>query len=186
MKELDGNEDVVINAFSTLGLKAETNILLWFQSNSIENIQDSLNSLLHIHLGRYIKISHTILGMTRPGQYGSQTEPEDTNRKGGKYLIIYPFSKTQDWYFLDFEKRKELMRGHIAVGKKYPQITQLLLYSYGVDDCEFIVSYETDNLSDFQRLVMELRSDKVRMYTLKDTPIFTCIYKPHAEVLNYL
>jgi chlorite dismutase len=79
-----------------------------------------------------------------------------------------------------------LMAGHISVGRKYPQITQLLLYSYGVDDQEFIVSYETDDLSDFQSLVIELRSDAVREYTLNDTPIFTCIYKPLEEMINFI
>lgn len=87
---------------------------------------------------------------------------------------------------LDFEKRRKLMGGHVSIGKKYPQIEQVLLYSYGLDDQEFIVSYETDDLSLFQSLVMELRSDKVREYTLRDTPVFTCIYKTPEQVLDFL
>ncbi len=78
------------------------------------------------------------------------------------------------------------MGGHVSIGKKHDKISQLLLYSFGIDDSEFIVSYETDDLSAFQTLVMELRSDKVRSYTLKDTPIFTCIYKTPQEVLTFL
>jgi chlorite dismutase len=180
-------DTVVCNSYATLGLKANTNIMLWLQADTIEALQDTLNRLMHTQLGGYLTISYTLLGMPRSSQYSHNIpEHQDTQRKGGKYLIIYPFTKTQSWYMLSFEQRKELMHGHITIGKKYPQISQLLLYSYGVDDQEFIVSYDTDDLVDFQRLVMELRSDKVRDYTLKDTPIFTCIYKSPEEVLGYL
>jgi chlorite dismutase len=162
-------------------------MLFWLQAKSVEEIQDFFNKLLHTDLGRYLKISYTLFGTTRPTQYSRGSSGHlDTTRKGGAYLIIYPFTKKYEWHTFDFKKRKELMEGHIAIGRNFPQITQLLLYSYGIDDQEFIVSYETDDLTDFQSLVIELRSDKVRAYTQSDTPIFTCIYKSFEEVLNYI
>jgi chlorite dismutase len=187
LEELASDKNIVINTYATVGLKVDTNILIWFQADTIDTIQNRLNNLIHTNFGRYLQITHTLFGMTRPTQYSrSSTGHLDTNRKGGAYLVIYPFTKTKEWHMLDLETRKQLMKGHIAIGKKHPQITQLLLYSYGIDDNEFIVSYETDDLSEFQSLVMELRSDKVREYTLKDTPIFTCIYKKPEDVLDYL
>lgn len=187
INELTSSKKVVNNTYSTLGLKANTNVLIWLQAETIETIQDLINKLMHTELGKHLLISYTLFGMVRQTQYSAKvTDQVETNRKGGQYLVIYPFSKTQDWHMLDFETRRKLMGGHIAIGKKYPQIEQLLLYSYGVDDNEFIVSYETDDLTLFQSLVMELRLDKVRTYTLKDTPIFTCIYKSPKEVLNFL
>lgn len=187
LKELQKEKKVITCAYSTLGLKANTAFLLWFQADSIEQIQNFLNTLMHTEMGAYLKITYTFFGMTRPTQYSSGSSSHlDTTRKGGAYVIIYPFTKTKEWYQFDFEKRKDLMKGHIAIGRNFPQITQLLLYSYGVDDQEFIVSYETDDLSDFQKLVMDLRTDKVREYTLSDTPIFTCIYKSFEEVIGFI
>ncbi|HXT84806.1 MAG TPA: chlorite dismutase family protein [Verrucomicrobiae bacterium] len=179
------NKKVIYYPYATLGFKTDTNFLLWLQSDSIEEMQNYLNGIMHTKLGVYLKITYTLFGMIRPSQY-STSGHSDTRRKGGAYLIIYPFTKTYEWYKLNFDKRKELMQGHITVGRKYPQITQLLLYSYGVDDQEFIVSYETDDLVDFQSLVIDLRSDKVREYTFSDTPIFTCIYKTYEELLEYI
>lgn len=175
-----------LHTFATLGLKANTSILLWIQSDTIEQVQDATALLVHTDLGKYFHISHTLTGIARRGQYGQTGDPNDTVHKGGKYLIIYPFSKTADWYLLPFKKRQKLMRGHMEIGQKYPQVSQILLYSYGIDDQEFIVSYETDDLPLFQKLVMDLRSDAVRKYTLRDTPIFTCIYKSYDKVLHYL
>ncbi len=187
LKTLHNTKGIVINSYATVGLKKDTKMLLWLQSEEIEKIQDLLNTLMHTKLGENLKISYTLFGMTRPTQYSpNSTGHLKTDRKGGKYLVIYPFTKTNQWYQLPFSRRKAMMWGHVQIGKKHPKIEQLLLYSFGVDDNEFIVSYETDDLSDFQTLVMELRSDKVRGYTQQDTPIFTCIYKPLDKVLDYL
>lgn len=184
---IDAAKNVIVYSYTLLGLKGENVFMLWIQSDSVEQIQDVLNNLLHVSLGKYIHLNETLFGITRPTQYSpGSTTHEDTARKGGKYLIIYPFTKTKEWYMLDFQKRKELMKGHIAIGRKYPQITQLLVYSYGLDDNEFIVSYETDSLAEFQQLIIELRSDPVRAYTKNDTPIYTCVYRELKETLTFL
>lgn len=185
LKDLNKEKKIVTYTYATLGLKGNTTFLLWIQADSIEVIQDYLNDLLHTNMGSYLRITNTLFGMVRGSQYSSSKQ-SDTRRKGGAYLIIYPFIKTYEWYKLSFEQRKNLMKGHISVGRNYPQITQLLLYSYGVDDQDFIVSYETDDLADFQSLVIDLRSDKVRAYTLSDTPIFTCIFKKPEELIKFL
>jgi chlorite dismutase len=187
LKILDGKKEVEVFSYSTLGLKAGTNILLWFQSDNLEKIQDLIAKLLHSKLGKYLKISYSYFGLARETQYSPHSQDYlNTLRKGRDYLIIYPFTKTPEWYQLNFQKRKKLMGGHIDIGMKHPKVEQLLLYSFGLDDQEFIVSYETNDLLEFQSLVMELRSDKVRTFTLNDTPIFTCIYQPWEKALDYL
>jgi chlorite dismutase len=187
IKKITTEKQVITYSYTTLGLKGHTVFALWLQANDPIHIQNFLNTLLHTSLGKYLIITQTLFGMTRPTQYSpGSVNHTDTVRKGGQYLIVYPFTKTQAWYMLDLQKRKELMKGHIAIGRKYPQITQILLYSYGVDDQEFIVSYETDSLPEFQQLVMELRSDEVRNYTLKDTPLFLCVFRSFTEAMDFL
>ncbi|HZE87748.1 MAG TPA: chlorite dismutase family protein [Methylomirabilota bacterium] len=187
LKTLTSEKKVIAHSYATIGLKVNTQILIWFQADAIDTIQNLLNNLMHTHLGKYLTITETLFGMTRQTQYSPTAIGHlDTNRKGGRYLIIYPFTKTKEWYMLDFDTRRKLMGGHVSIGKKYKMITQQLLYSYGIDDSEFIVSYEMDDLSAFQSLVMELRTDKVRVYTQKDTPIFTCVYKSPEAVLDFL
>jgi chlorite dismutase len=76
-----------------------------------------------------------------------------------------------------------MMNEHIRIGKQYEDITQLLLYSFGVQDQEFIVVYETDDLPHFSDLVNELRGVDGRRYTLRDTPLHTAFYHPAEETL---
>jgi chlorite dismutase len=96
---------------------------------------------------------------------------------------MYPFVKTVEWYLMSREARQGMMNEHIRIGKQYPEITQLLLYSIGIQDQEFIVVYETDDLTQFSDLVYELRDSEARRFTERDTPLYTAIYHPAEETL---
>jgi chlorite dismutase len=133
-----------------------------------------------------VEAVHTLWGFTKPSQYTKtrstqEIDPFAAERK--PYLIVYPFVKTVDWYLLSREARQGMMNEHIKVGKQYPEITQLLLYSFGLQNQEFIVVYETDDLGHFSDLVYELRDTEARRYTQRDTPLYTAIYHPAEETL---
>jgi len=104
-----------------------------------------------------------------------------------RYLIVYPFTKTIEWHLLPIEERGAVMKAHVGVGRKWSgTVSQLLLYSYGIDDHEFIVSYYTDKLEDFQSLVMDMRATESRRHTKNDLPIFMCIHMSINEVLEMI
>jgi len=129
----------------------------------------------------------TLWGFTKPSMYTrsrstQELDPFSDDRK--PYLVIYPFVKTIDWYLMSRTARQGMMNEHIQVGKEYPDITQLLLYSFGLQSQEFVVIYETDDLSLFSDLVNQLRSTEARRYTERDTPLYTAIYHPAEETLQ--
>jgi len=133
-----------------------------------------------------IEIKDTLWGFTRPSQYSKarskqEIDPFSSERKA--YLVIYPFSKTTEWYLMSREARQGMMNEHIRIGKQYDEISQLLLYSFGLQNQEFVVVYETDELTRFSDLVNELRDTETRRYTLRDTPLHTAIYHPAEETL---
>lgn len=134
-----------------------------------------------------IDLKDSLWGFTRPSQYSKarskqEIDPFAETRK--PYLIIYPFSKTTEWYLMSREARQGMMNEHIRLGKQYDDISQLLLYSFGLQNQEFVVVYETDDLTRFSDLVNELRDTEARRYTLRDTPLHTAIYHPAEETLR--
>ena len=112
-------------------------------------------------------------GYTKPSIYtkGKSIQEIDLFSERKKYIIIYPFVKTPEWYLLSMDKRQNMMNEHIRIGRKYPEIKQLLLYSFGIQDQEFVVVYETEDIVNFSELVFDLRGSEARKYTLRDTPI---------------
>ena len=105
---------------------------------------------------------------------------------GRKYLFIYPFVKTNDWYQLSQKERQLLMNDHFAIGHRYPDVKISTAYSFGLDDQEFVLGFESDDPGSFLDLVADLRESQARPYTLRDTPIFTCVNKPLRACLDDL
>lgn len=181
--------DLTTYGYSLLGLKAGCDLLLWRLSPSLDRLQESAGRLLVTGLGRYLELVHALTGLVRPSQYVRKPTPQEQgmlvpDRK--RYLIVYPFVKTTEWYRLSRDARQGMMNEHIRVGHQFPAVRQLLAYSFGLDDQEFIVAYETDDLQAFQDLVMALRETEARRYTLRDVPLFTGISRPLEEALALL
>jgi len=129
----------------------------------------------------------TLWGMTRPSMYSRGKSEQDMDPMDGPrapYLIVYPFSKTKDWYLMSMDARQGQMNEHIKLGKQFFDIKQLLLYSFGLQDQEFVVSYETEDLGRFSELVQALRATEARRHTLSDTPIITGIYRTPSEFVR--
>ncbi len=134
----------------------------------------------------YIALRDTLWGFTQPSQYTKARSTQEIDPFGGErmpYLIMYPFVKTSEWYLKSREERQAMMGAHIKVGKQYPEITQLLLYSFGLQDQEFVVVYETHDLTRFLSLVNELRSTEARRYTQRDYPLHTGFHQPDEQTL---
>ena len=184
---------MLLPSYSLVGIRAEADFLLWRISEVLDLFQEMSLGLLRTGLGKYISIPHSFLSMTKRSMYvDKHVHPDQEGRRGrivpgeSKYLFIYPFVKTRDWYRLPKEKRQEIMDEHIRIGHKYPSVKLNTTYSFGLDDQDFVVAFETDKPADFVDLVMELRETESSRYTLRDTPTFTCIRKPIEEILNEL
>ncbi len=180
-------------SYSTVGTRGDCDMMLWCIGDSPETFQ-RLHAALHgTRLGAYLSSPHSYLAMTRkseyidhhahPGQDGLRLRIRPSEMR---YLFVYPFVKTREWYLLPPEKRQALMDEHIRVGHEYPSVKLNTTYSFGLDDQEFVVAFETNQPGDFLDLVMALRKTDSSLYTLRDTPIFTCIRRPLAEALDLL
>ena len=176
-------------AYTMTGLKAGTDLLLWRAGEDLAELQASASRLHRTALGRYLELTYSYFGLIRPSTYVRRQQPQEQSAlalERATYLVVYPFTKTAEWYLLSKATRQGMMNEHIKVGHEFPQIKQILVHSFGLDDQEFIVAYETEDLLEFQTLVMDLRSTDGRKYTLSDTPIFTCVHRPIREALELI
>jgi len=136
---------------------------------------------------RWVKPIQTLWGLTRVSLYARGKSEQDLDPFEGErcpYFIAYPFSKTKEWYLMSMDARQGQMNEHIKLGKQYPEIKQLLLYSFGLQDQEFVVAYETPDIAKFSALVNELRSTEARRHTSLDTPIITGFHRKKEEFVR--
>jgi len=171
---------VALYPYSLVGLRASAELGLWLAAEEIEALQWVGGRLLRTNL----ELTASLWGYVRPSQYTGQSGisvkvPGERKR----YLVVYPFIKTHDWYQLSADERQAMMKEHARVGHAFKEIDQVLVYSTGIADWEFVVGYETDDLKRFSELVTALRSTAGRPYTHRDTPIFAGRYDSLQAVL---
>ena len=182
------NSKVKCRVYSTLGLRDDAEFLLWFAAESIEDIQNLISKIYATVFGKYIIPSHVYLSCTRPSIYAKsgKTSSFIAGEESKKYVVVYPFVKTREWYLLSLEQRKKMMDEHIEVGRKYPQVLLNTTYSFGIHDEDFMLAFESDELHAFQDLIMELRETQVSRYIEKDTPMIVCVKKDIVPLISSL
>ena len=179
--------------YSTVGIRADTDFLLWRISLSMDDFQTQSQLINKTRLGAYLTTPHSLVSMTKRSMYIDKVDPFHTAESRThlipgkrKYLFVYPFVKTREWYLLPPERRQELMDGHIRIGNEFPSVKLNTTYSFGLDDQDFVVAFESDEPKDFLDLVQELRETQSSKFTQRDTPIFTCVQMPMENVLDQL
>ncbi len=187
-------KDGILLAYSTLGFKAGVDIMLWQISYDLDSFQRMDARLNQSALGPFLSKPASYLSMTKRSSYIDKhnhvggTEESRTNILPGKfkYIFIYPFVKSREWYLLSKEDRQKVMDEHIRVGNMYPSVKLNTTYSFGLDDQDFVVAFESDTPQDFLDLVMALRETVGSKYTVRDTPIYTCRLRELKETLDFL
>ncbi len=183
---------MLLRPYSLMGTRADVEMMLWQIAESIEPFQELAAAIQRTRLGAYLTMPVSLLSQTKRSIYEIRDHPgEDAERliidpTDNRYLFVYPFIKTRPWYRLPQEQRQVMMDEHIRVGRKYPSVKLNTTYSFGLDDQEFVVAFETDNPSDFLDLVQDLRDTEASLYTLRDVPLYTCINMSLEETLDAL
>jgi chlorite dismutase len=192
LEECDANDEMILLSYSMVGIRADAEIMLWRISYELEAFQRMSTRLHRTRLGQYLTTTYSYLSQTKRSMYQDMFNPEHEEDRThiipgkAKYLFIYPFVKKREWYLLTQFTRQGIMDEHIYVGNKYPSVKLNTTYSFGIDDHEFVVAFETDYPGDFLDLVQELRETEGSRYVEKDTPIFTCVAMSLADVVDSL
>ena len=94
-----------IRTYSTIGLRHDSEFMIWTMSPSLENIQVLASKIYTTILGKYIEPTSTYLSLTRKSFYSNQVKLGfETEEEPLQYAVVYPFIKSREWYLLPFEK----------------------------------------------------------------------------------
>jgi chlorite dismutase len=180
-------EDHFLRTYSLVGTRGDCDLMVRTVAPTLEPIHQFHVLLNQSGLMRWADIAHSYLAMTKPSVYSDEPTPlEPRPGADSGYLIVYPMWKKREWYLLPGEERMRIMRRHIEVGRRHGTIDINTAYSYGLDDQEFVVSFDADDPGEFLDLVQELRGTESSSYTLSETPIFTCISASPERALDAL
>ena len=171
-------------AYSTVGLRADADLVLWLVAPSIELIQDLTVALRRTDLGRRLELSHAFTGIVRPAEFTRDHAPAFVKGEAPRrFLCVYPFVRTPEWYLLPPEERAALLREHGEMGREFPDVLANTTSAFGINDWEWILAFEADDLGRIVDCIRRLREAEARRYTKVEIPFVTGIRKDVPEAL---
>ncbi|HEX2050835.1 MAG TPA: hydrogen peroxide-dependent heme synthase [Actinomycetota bacterium] len=201
-ERLDGGRDVAIKeavaaldehaarvrlrgAYSTTGFSASADLVLWLVASSADHVQDALVALRRTALGRALDQREMFLGVVRPAEFTRDHLPAFVQGKEPKrYMTVYPFVRTPEWYLLDASERGAYLRAHGEAGREFPDVWANTTSAFGLGDYEWILCFEADDPGRLVDLIRRLRATEARRYTKLEIPFFTGIRKDLADALT--
>jgi chlorite dismutase len=188
---VDALGDARVHAYSLVGTRADADLLLWAVADDLEGLRALETRLAGTRLWAWSTRPYAYLAARRRSPYlgghahaGGEQEGAAGPRGDRAYVVVYPMTKKRTWYALPHEERTRIMGAHFAVGHRYPAIRIHTGYSFGIDDQEFVVAFECDDVREFLALVADLRETESSSYTERETPIFVGRAMPLAAALD--
>lgn len=170
--------------YSTVGIRPDADLMMWWVAPSPEVVQDLMVALRRTELGRRLELTWAFMGLVRPAEFSRDHQPAFV--KGDpprRFACVYPYVRTIDWYLLPPERRSEMLREHGVMGREYPDVLANTTSAFGINDWEWILAFEADDLGRIVDCLRRLRDAEARRYTKEETPFVTGIRKELAEAL---
>jgi chlorite dismutase len=185
-------EGTRLHAYSLVGTRSDADLLLWIVSEELELIRTLESRLASTRLWAYSTRPYGYLAARRRSPYlgeHAHVDSEQVRSEAGPvgdkpYVVVYPMVKKRSWYALPLPERTRIMAKHFEVGHRYPDIRIHTGYSFGIDDNEFVVAFEADDVRRFLALVADLRETESSAYTERETPILVGAAMPLEDALD--
>jgi peroxiredoxin len=181
---LTSGDAILRAAYSTVGFRAEADLLLWLIAPSADALQDALVRFNATELGRSVDPWWTSIGVHREAEFNKAHVPaylEGTPAR--KYVSVYPFVRSLEWYLLEPDERSQMLREHGMLAAGYKDVRANTISAFSLNDYEWLLAFEADELTRIVDLMRELRSAKARAHTREELPFLTGIRKPLVEIV---
>lgn len=183
---------VRVHAYSLVGTRGDADLMMWAVGADLEDLRAFERRLAATALWSWSTRPHAFLAARRRSPYlGEHAHAGSEHSRGTagpvgdrRYLVVYPMVKKRAWYALPSQDRTRMMGKHFEIGHRYPNIRIHTAYSFGIDDQEFVVAFEVDDVRDFLALVADLRETEASAYTERETPILVGAAMPLERALD--
>ncbi|MGW5359637.1 hydrogen peroxide-dependent heme synthase [Actinopolymorpha pittospori] len=181
-------KDVVVRGtYDVSGLRADADLLVWWHAPSSDDLQDAYNRFRRTDLGRHLEPVWSQLALHRPAEFNKSHIPAFLAEEEPKrYVSVYPFVRSYEWYLLPDEERRALLAEHGKMARDYPDVRANTVASFALGDYEWILAFEADELHRITDLMRHLRGAEARLHTREEVPFFAGRRRSIADIVALL
>jgi peroxiredoxin len=185
--ELAGKDVVVRGTYDVSGLRADADLMVWWHASSAEALQEAYTRLRRTQLGRHLEPVWSQMALHRPAEFNKSHIPAFlADEEARRYVCVYPFVRSYEWYLLPDEERRAMLAEHGQLARGFPDVRANTVASFALGDYEWMLAFEADMLHRIVDLMRELRASTARRHVREEVPFYTGVHKSVAELVNDL
>jgi len=185
--DLAERDVVVRGTYDVAGLRADADVMVWWHAETIEALQEAYHALLRTEYGQHLDPVWSVAALHRPAEFNKSHIPAFMSDEDPRaYVCVYPFVRSYDWYLIDDQERRDMLVEHGKMARDYPDVRANTIASFALNDYEWILAFEADELHRIVDLMRELRAARARLHVREEIPFHTGRRVEVAELLATL
>jgi peroxiredoxin len=182
-----GKGVVTRGCYDIQGLRADADFMFWWIAPTSDDLQDQYVRFRRTRLGRCSQPVWSAMALHRPAEFNKGHIPAFlAEEEPRQYVSVYPFVRSYEWYLLDPAKRRRLLAEHGMMARDYPDVRANTVACFALNDYEWMLAFEADELHRIVDLMRHLRGAEARLHTRVEIPFYTGRRKPIHELVASL
>ena len=169
-----GKGIVTRGCYDVQGLRADADYMIWWVAPTSDDLQDLYVRFRRTRLGRCSEPVWSVMALHRPAEFNKSHIPAFlADEEPRAYVSVYPFVRSYQWYLLDPAERRRLLAEHGMMAREYPDVRANTVACFSLNDYEWILAFEADELHRIVDLMRDLRVTEARRHVRDEIPFFT-------------
>jgi len=184
---LSSRDVTVRGLYDVTALRADADLMIWWHACTAEDLQGAYNEFRRTAFGRQLSGVWSVMALHRPAEFNKSHIPAFlADEVARKYVCVYPFVRSYDWYLLEEGERRALLAEHGKMAREYPDVRANTVASFALNDYEWILAFEADELHRIVDLMRHLRGSQTRRHVREEVPFYTGTKRSVAELVSTL
>ncbi len=182
-----GKGIVTRGCYDLQGMRADADYMLWWIAPTSDELQEMFVNFRRTKLGYASEPVWSAMALHRPAEFNKGHIPAFLAEEEAKnYVCVYPFVRSYEWYLLDPAERRQMLAEHGKMAREYPDVRANTVSSFALNDYEWMLAFEADELHRIVDLMRHLRGAEARRHTRVEIPFYTGRRKPVADLVSSL
>jgi chlorite dismutase len=185
--ELSAADVTIRGSYDVSALRADADLMIWWHASTAEELQSAYHRFRRTGLGRHLTPVWSVMALHRPAEFNKSHIPAflaDEVSRG--YVCVYPFVRSYEWYLLDDRERRDLLAEHGKMAREYPDVRANTVASFALNDYEWMLAFEADELHRIVDLMRHLRGSETRRHVREEVPFYTGTKRSMADLVGAL
>jgi peroxiredoxin len=184
VEQLDAKDVVVRGTYDVAGLRADADYLVWWHAPPSDDLQEAYSRFRRTRLGQASEPVWSVMALHRPAEFNKSHVPAFlAGEEPRRYVCVYPFVRSYEWYLLPDAERRTMLAEHGMMARDYPDVRANTVASFALNDYEWILAFEADELHRIVDLMRHLRGAEARRHTREEVPFYTGVRKRLSEIV---